>query len=231
MNKLLPILIFSGFAAIVTAQTKKLEADYNPCKVMFTVDSNSPMDHICHNYVKNKTAGKINLIWVREDVEVPAGWEPTVCDNTQCWATWVKRCPDEYVNNINKGESMLADVHCYDAGIDGSAYIKLRVIELEDTTQVLSIDYLFNKESVGTKNIQNISLRMYPNPTQERLFVDYNSGIKSLEICSSTGTSLLSYKTSPGKSYDISSLEQGIYFVKFIREDGRLFGTLKLQKL
>jgi hypothetical protein len=35
--------------------------------------------------VKNETASEITLKWVRQNVNVPTGWETAVCDHVQCY--------------------------------------------------------------------------------------------------------------------------------------------------
>ena len=161
---------------------------------------------------------------------VPLTWEPTVCDSVNCYATFVKECPPSNVNRISVGGFMPADVHVYDNGESGGAYIKLRVFEQDDTTSFIVIDYLFNKEFVGTTNTKNIELRMYPNPAMNSFNVDYNTGISRIELYSVLGTKVLSFKTEPSKSYDIGNLEDGLYMVKFITTDGKALRTLRLQK-
>ncbi len=215
---------------MMEAQTNKFVADVNPCLSQFTVDPNAPGDHLCHNMVRNQSSGTLKLLWKREDVILPDMWEPTVCDNNQCWATFVKQCPSDYYNELKKGTTMLSDVHIYDAGISGEAYIKLKVYELDDTSSFINIDYLFNKQNVGTKNVRNIAVRMYPNPANATLNIDYNNGISRIEIYNLLGSKVLNYKSEPSKSYDIGMLEDGMYFVKFITTDEKVMKTLRLQK-
>ncbi|MCC6816031.1 MAG: T9SS type A sorting domain-containing protein [Saprospiraceae bacterium] len=232
MNKIFTLLFISFLFSAAYAQNNKFAAETYPCKDTFTVDPNNPLDHVCHNYVKNNTGVILKLLWRRYDIEVPAGWEPTMCDNVNCYATFITACPEEYVNEIPKGQKMLADMHVYDGGLPGTeCYIKLKVFEKEDTTSSINIDYLFNKESVGTKNIQrNIAVRMFPNPAQNQLNIDYNSGLSRIDIYNVVGSKVLSYKSEPSKSYDISMLEDGVYFIKFITTEGKILRTLKLVK-
>ena len=232
MKKIFTIIIVSSLFSVCYGQNKKFEAENNPCKDTFTVDPNAPLDHVCHNYVKNNSGGILKLLWRRYDVMVPTGWEPTVCDNVNCYATFVTACPEEYVTEILKGQKMLADVHVYDGGIPGpGAHVILKVYERDDTTSYINIDYLFNKESVGTNN-QNrqISLRMYPNPAQDVLHVDFNSGISRIELYNVLGHKVSSFRAENSKNYDISNLEEGIYMVKFITTENKVLKTLKLIK-
>ncbi|MEO6190660.1 MAG: T9SS type A sorting domain-containing protein [Saprospiraceae bacterium] len=230
MRKQLFIIFSLGLLVSLRAQNKKLTPQYNPCKESFLTDTLNPADWVCHNTVRNTSGGTLKLLWKREDVMVPILWEPTVCDNVNCYATFIKECPRVNVNEIAKGSTMLADIHVYDAGVPGAAHIKFRVFEQDDTTNFIVIDYLFNKEFVGTKNLRNLQLRMYPNPAMNSFNVDYNTGISRIELYSVLGTKVLSFITEPSKSYDIGNLEDGLYMVKFITTDGRALRTLRLQK-
>jgi len=230
MHKALLILIISSACCSINAQNSKFRADLSLCKLIFTTDTLNPTDWDCHNNVRNISSGTLNLMWQREDIEVTPGWEPTVCDNVQCYGTATIRTPDDNFNVIKKGGNMLADVHVYDSAKVGKAYIKLTVFEKEDTSSNITIDYLFNKESVGTNSIRNISLRMFPNPSSNSFTVEYNTGIKRIDLLSVLGTKAKSYKSEPSKSYDISDLENGIYLVRFITDEGKILRTLKLLK-
>lgn len=232
MNKFFTLLFVTSSLSTVYAQTNKFTAENNPCKENFTVDSNNPADHFCHNFVNNNTSGTLNLLWKRYDILVPAGWEPTVCDNVNCYATFVTSCPEEYVNTIAKGGKMLADMHMYDAGIQGKeACITLKVFEKEDTSNFINIEYFFNKETIGTNNTQrNIQFRMYPNPAQDQFYVDYNTGLARIEMYNVVGSKVLTFRTEPSKAYNISSLEEGVYMVKFITTENKVLKTLKLVK-
>lgn len=230
MKKFLLLGLLCTSCLSVYSQNTRFKSDENPCKVTFDVDTTQPGDHLCHNMVRNTSAGTLKLLWKREDISVPPMWEPTVCDNVQCYSTFVKMPPAEYYNEVKKGGSMLTDMHVYDAGVPGSAYVKLTVFELDDTTSNITIDYLFNKESVGTKNLKSVNLRMYPNPASSAVTIDYNNGISRIEIFSVLGNKLLNYRTEPSKTYDISMLEDGMYFIRFITTEEKILRTLRLQK-
>lgn len=64
---------------------------------------------------------------------------------------------------------------------------------------------------------QQSSLRLYPNPTQDKLWVEWNGAkeLKTLAIYSLTGTLLLEITpTTKITEIDLSQMKPGIYFVK-----------------
>ncbi len=75
---------------------------------------------------------------------------------------------------------------------------------------------------------QNIS--MYPNPAHEKLRVDSNSHkLIKVTIYNVIGDALLEESVTPkGKSFDISTLTNGVYIVSFT--DGKSIFTKRLVK-
>ncbi|MBK7231179.1 MAG: T9SS type A sorting domain-containing protein [Saprospiraceae bacterium] len=139
------------------------------------------------------------------------------------------RCPDENYNLVEPNALMNLDVHVADHEIEGSAHVEVYVFERNDTTNKLKVDYLFNK-SLSTKGVKNQIIRMYPNPTQNSFTVEYNYGVSRLEIMNIMGKKLMSLQASQGRSYDISSLTDGIYLVRLVGNNQQIIKTLKLHK-
>lgn len=227
--KIFYILCFSFlFAGVGLCQVTKFEAISNPCKIEFQTDPNV-FEHVCYNKVVNRHSRAIELLWERVDVSITEGWEAYVCDNLNCYPSIVTRCPDENYNLVEPNALMNLDVHVADHEIEGSAHVEVYVFERNDTTNKLKVDYLFNK-SLSTKGVKNQIIRMYPNPTQNSFTVEYNYGVNRLEIMNIMGKKLMSLQASQGRSYDISSLTDGIYLVRLVGNNQQIIKTLKLHK-
>ncbi|MBK9270945.1 MAG: T9SS type A sorting domain-containing protein [Saprospiraceae bacterium] len=214
---------------MVSAQITKFEALENPCKIEFITDPNV-FEHVCYNKVANRHTRSIELLWERIDVSLTEGWEAYVCDNLNCYPSFVTRCPEENYNAVEPNALMNLDVHVADHEIEGSAHVEVYVFERQDTTQKLKVDYLFNK-SLSTKGPARTQLiRMYPNPTQNSFTVDFNYGLSRIEIYNIMGKKLLGFNAIQGKSYDISMLTDGIYMVRLVGQNQQVVKTLKLYK-
>lgn len=228
MIRLLSIFAFGLYSLDMAAQTPRFEARDNPCKMEFTVDPMTP-EYVCYNTIINRHTKKLELLWERVDVEIQAGWEAYVCDNLNCYPSFISRCPEENYNTVLQDSTIRLDVHVAPAGIEGSAHIIVYVWERNDSSHKYKVDYLFNK-SLGTHGGRIQQIRMFPNPAQTNFTVEYNYGVSRVEILNLMGKKLMSYQTNNQKNYDISSLDDGIYLIRLVGANQEVVKTLKLFK-
>ncbi|MBK7225904.1 MAG: T9SS type A sorting domain-containing protein [Saprospiraceae bacterium] len=230
MKNLLSLFVLISTFLHLNSQTQKFGAELNPCKLKFTTDVNTPTDWVCHNFIRNQSGQNLELLWEREDVILPTDWESFVCDNNQCYGSFTVKCPLDNPNNLIPSQNMVADVHAYDNAKEGSAYIKLHVFEKADTNSRISVDFLFNKESVGTNSIRNIKMSFYPNPVTNYFQLNYNTGVKKIEIIDPLGKIVKSYETESSKTYDFSALDNGYYLLRIINDEGKMIRTIPIVK-
>lgn len=77
------------------------------------------------------------------------------------------------------------------------------------------IAHLRDVTSVG-ENAQQ-ALNIYPNPVNDKLFIEANETISNVEIYNITGVKVLSQKCNSDKvEIEVSELQSGIYFIKMI---------------
>lgn len=74
----------------------------------------------------------------------------------------------------------------------------------------------YDPESVGEENVQFL---LYPNPVTEKLFIDSDKRISSVEIYDVSGRMVLSNERIVG-FVDVSALNDGQYIIKVYSEDG-----------
>lgn len=210
----------------LVAQDQRFIVEPNPNSISFIPDMTN---HKAHGSVKNKTTGTIKVYWVREIIELPIDWNTYICDANYCYSPELGKCPDNYPNVIKTNDSTILDVYVTDNGIDGQAHIIMWVFEKEDTSKKLRVDYLFNKV-VSNNEVKNIEIKVYPNPTYNDLFIDFNQGLSRIELYTILGKKVSSFKAMQGESYDISPLLDGLYFVKLIDPNEQVLRTIRLQK-
>ncbi|HRI01764.1 MAG TPA: T9SS type A sorting domain-containing protein [Saprospiraceae bacterium] len=227
MKKMYLFFILLIVSALSNAQTNRYSVTPSPCVHEFTFDPNEP-DQACHSKVKNNTNTTINILWAKENLMLPETWTAYVCDANSCYSYLANKSPENNPNVIKPGDVASIDVHVNADSQDG-AHIVMWIYEREDTTKKLKVDYLFNK-TVGVKDSRVISMKVYPNPAQNSISLEYNTGVKSIEIISLLGKRLASYQTSQNRSYDISQLEDGLYLLKIIGEKNELLKTLRIEK-
>ncbi len=208
------------------AQNPRFTAAPNPNTVYFVPDNS---DHNAHGHIRNHTNGPLNMYWTREILMLPAGWSTYVCDANNCYANHVGKCPEIYPNVIKGNDSVSLDVHVFDDGTNGEAHIVMWVYEKEDTSKKLKVDYTFNK-TVSNRDVKNIMVKVYPNPASNSFTVDYTTGLLRVELYSILGKRMKSFNASPNSSYDMSELEDGLYFVRLIGPNEQTLRTIRLQK-
>ncbi|HEX5624679.1 MAG TPA: T9SS type A sorting domain-containing protein [Saprospiraceae bacterium] len=208
------------------AQGPRFTVTPNPNMISFVSDMT---DHNAHGRVKNHTGSSINMLWTREVLMLPTGWSTYICDINNCYAEHVGKCPENWPNVIRANDSSTLDVHVFDDGNAGEAHIVMWVYEKEDTTKKVKADYLFNKV-LSNNQVQNIAVKVYPNPAFNSFSVDYNTGLTRIDLYSILGKKVTSYNPVQKSSYDISMLDDGLYFVKLIGPNEQMLRTIRLQK-
>lgn len=71
--------------------------------------------------------------------------------------------------------------------------------------------------STGTKNTEQVDVKLYPNPATNNLLISSNTNVKKVEIFSITGA-LQQSETANVSNLDISNLSKGSYLVKVFTE-------------
>lgn len=220
-------LIFSLLCIHVGfAQSPKVSVNPNPNTIFFVPDMT---DHFAHGKMKNKTNATINVLWTRQISMLPAGWSTYICDANNCYADHVDKCPYNNPNIIGANDSATLDVHIFDDGNMGEAHIIMWVYEKEDTLNKFRADYSFNK-IVSNKDVKNIAIKVYPNPASNSFSVEFNTGLTRVDLYSILGKKVTSYPAIQKGSYDISWLDDGLYFVKLIGPNDQMLRTIRLQK-
>lgn len=211
---------------ILLAQSPRFGVNPNPNSISFTPDMT---DHNAHGRVRNNTSSTINIYWTREILQLPQDWSTLVCDANYCYSPGQGKCPEFNPNVIKANDSTILDVHVTDNGTDGEAHIVMWVYEKEDTAKKIKVDYLFNK-STSNNDVRNIAIKIYPNPSSNSFSIDYNHGLSRIDLYSILGKKVTSFKAMPKTSYDISQLEDGLYFVKLLGPNERNLKTVRIQK-
>lgn len=85
---------------------------------------------------------------------------------------------------------------------------------------------ILEAENMSVEDISASEIKVYPNPTQGELFLSENS--KEISVYSLSGQKLKVYSDS--KSLNISAFPAGIYILKGIDADGKLFETKVIKK-
>lgn len=86
---------------------------------------------------------------------------------------------------------------------------------------------IFKLKQLGTDEIKNKNITVYPNPTADYIYVSGNKKIASLELYNSNGQKVL--KTNESKM-DLASVTAGVYILKIVTENGEISSSKIIKK-
>jgi len=164
-----------------------------------------------------------SFVWNNTIITKTKGWGLAVCDNIQCYDTNVYT----QIFYVTKGGKANFDVHAYPYGIDGSSIAKIKVYRISDMSDSVVNTYTFNavKNGAGIKKAKTVSFEVYPNPAKDELTVNFES-TKAVEmrIFNVLGVEIMKYiHTNNESKINVSQLQAGVYFIKFIDESGKAY--------
>ena len=73
-------------------------------------------------------------------------------------------------------------------------------------------------------------MTIYPNPTTGVVQLDNAPNVTSLEVYNLVGRRVISFPVAAEKTYDLSTLEPGMYLVRMLNERQRVLVTRRVQK-
>ena len=86
---------------------------------------------------------------------------------------------------------------------------------------------IFKLKQLGTDEIKNKNITVYPNPTADYIYVSGNKKIAALELYNSNGQKVL--KTNESKM-DLAPVTAGVYILKIVTENGEISSSKIIKK-
>ncbi len=131
-------------------------------------------------------------------------------------------CQGNSVLCYNQAPSGGSETTNFDTAIPGQTYY-LRMFNAGAISNVSFQFCVFNFGQLNTKtvNIEN-KLSIYPNPVQDKLFIDSSENFKEIAVFDIYGKKVLNVDFQT-KSLDVSGLSKGIYILKFLAESDEVF--------
>jgi len=160
-----------------------------------------------------------------------------------------KLAPASFFNNLEEGD----EVTIFSFGVDGEQVYddRIRFFEnsIDDDLSLFEGSDLRNGYALGgsadrysgnihedclvsdVEDISDLSGKIYPNPTESNVLIETSTRVKSIKLMDITGKVLKEQNSQISKKYtfDVSSLEAGIYF--FQLDNGKEIKTEKLMIL
>ena len=117
----------------------------------------------------------------------------------------------------------------------GVGTVKLLIYEVADSLNTFKvITYVANvQEGVGIKKLENVNLKVYPNPATSTLNISVNENdlVEKVAVYNVIGKQVLSLNMNNNlKSLNVSDLDKGIYIVKLFYKSGQSFSQSFVKK-
>lgn len=227
MRKILLAFLPCFTAAFVFGQTLGLEP--NPVYVTGQASSSVIEAHVD---ITNNTGAVVDMLWERFIVSAPPGWQVQICDKQLCYLPHVTKCPENYPNNLQPGETMEMRVDILPGGIEGKGTIKVNLFDIKDTTNILGMveaHFELGTTAVGEPG-KEPEVKIYPNPATEYFQILNPAQVSSVQIYNIVGSRLHAQPVSGSEKISIGHLPDGMYLVRLFGTDNRVLKTIRLSK-
>lgn len=222
MNKKITLLFtlvafaVSSFAQISFDRNNFEEPNYS--KDEFNFDASA--------YLTNTSSDPADTLfaWELTKVDVPAEWSTTVCSDDLC----IEEPTTAYNFTAQKDQKVLFKLGYAFFGTagNGEAYVVAYSLSNPFNKDTMRLK-LTARDLVSTPKVEKSSLRVYPNPAKDQVFVDYDAANYTVNIYDILGNLKISQNINKGESVALDDLAKGVYVVRI---EGDLSFSKVLQK-
>ena len=177
--------------------------------------------NIHSTFTNNATNANDTAFWIEFlDKSIPSAWGMTMCTNLQCYTVNGSLKEPFYTS---KGQiTDLKSTHSFGSpaisGIGNTRYIVYR-----EGFKNLADTITFNSKgpATGVKTApKTVEASISPNPVKNDLIITLNDmNVSSVSIINLVGKEVMQLDIKSGKTFDVSSLPNGIYFLNIKKGD------------
>jgi hypothetical protein len=172
----------------------------------------------CYSRITNTSATDSVFIWEYLDKTQPTGWTLGFCAENNCYSI-PSKISDTFHVKVSGG---FLDFDCTHSFGSSPNYTKGtgtgRFLIYRSGMRSLADTILFRGIAAGTgisKDLRSQDIHINPNPVKQSLTLDIpNEFSCSFVILNFTGEEIMRLKSSEGNTIDMSSLPNGIYFLR-----------------
>jgi len=218
---------------IILFTTFRLTAQFssNPSPVLVSVQPTSA--EVVTDVIFNKSGDSTYTIFWKLEKNASTfetGWEIFVCDLNLCYTAAIESCPPNKPN-IFSVNSNLFQFHFKPNGIAGNSIVGVKLYADKNFTQeVYSTNINISSSTSSTKDLNNVNIRVFPNPATEYFQITNGSAIKKVVLYNMFGKEVKTFFHYSNAQHEISELKTGMYIVKMIDEKNKVIKSLKLNK-
>jgi hypothetical protein len=160
----------------------------------------------------------INIVGSNNDFSYSVGLEK---EGLETVTKTIALCPDNYTFVWNWGE--FDEEISFSIIFDGAKIFRADTGEIDYMFPVSFLEYEINCGEGIYETEQTSSLNLYPNPVQDKLYIEAETEIEEIVVYDVYGrvqNLRISETQKLRNSIDVTNLNSGVYFVKIVTENG-----------
>ncbi|MBK8701749.1 MAG: T9SS type A sorting domain-containing protein [Saprospiraceae bacterium] len=229
MRILYTLTILLAFTAV------RSQISMTPSTLSVIVSEEIP-EYVYNITVTNSASAPTSLWWkVQKAAGFPSAWETYTCDLNQCYLPGLEECPASKPNVIPANTTVSFTYHFDPNGSVGQGKVWFQLYSDKSfKTLVAETDpegTIIADKTLNTKYTSPSSdLKLFPNPTDDYFIIKNDNGVAKVGIFNIVGKEMVTYRHTPGNSYDVSDLSRGIYIVRLLDNRGKTIKSIRLSK-
>lgn len=210
------ILLLSLLVAAMTLNVNAQKMSWDKDTTKASISSTSGLnDYYAEAFLTNHSYEMDTFVWVRHNVVKPSDWSSAVCDVNICHDTIV----DSMAFVLKKGETGYFALHFYaPSGDGGNASMDITIYNKGDRSSPINLTAQVFTWATSTKEVTSANMEIYPNPAKGKVNIELPiSTTKSIQmdVINVVGQNVQTIQYTGNGLYDVSTLDPGIYFLKF----------------
>jgi len=170
--------------------------------------------------IKNNGTKPIRIDWKKTVFYKTEEWGISICDTINCY---IPNGPDtaQLYCLINPGTVLEYKIIAYPHETEGEALVGLKIWEYGNEANSTTVEVHFNG-LISTDNPELSSLKVFPNPVKDALSLENNQSFElgDIFVYNAIGALVKQIKSDGfSNRYDISELNDGLYFMKIYSRD------------
>ena len=179
----------------------------------------------------NLSTVSLPMFWSRFEENMPAGWEASNCDPTQCHPIGT------YSGNFSlptSGNNNILNTHFYPNGVSGSGYVRVALYDQSNMNDSVVLTYYGVAGVVGISELDDKDVLVFPVPATSvvNVMVPHTNAQLTAEMYDLTGGLVKRQRIVAGSRTEIGidDLQSGIYLLRIEAEGHGVVVTRRVIK-